>query len=197
MPTGLTNYELTISSSDQGEEPVVDSYNLEIAVNRIADATNVFGLFYDNLTSDGVDVVSLYYHPDQDGSESLTVDLYVDDLLGSERISLETNGETNLENGLNLLENEADVLSNNITLNVNSSSTTNLAARFTAREDVEGYGDVKTGFEESVDETAVRLLSTQMIHLLLIMLDLMVMIYLLPLLEIIILMAGKGRIRLI
>ena len=53
------------------------------------------------------------------------------------------------------MENEADVLSNNITLNVNSSSTTNLAARFTAREDVEGYGDVKTGFEESVDESAI------------------------------------------
>ncbi|MEK9696626.1 MAG: hypothetical protein VW270_12760 [Candidatus Poseidoniales archaeon] len=77
--SGSLNFTLNVASSDHGETPVESTYGVAIDVNRIADVTDVYGLFYENLSDRGVDVISLYHHPDQDGSESLTVDLYVDD----------------------------------------------------------------------------------------------------------------------
>ena len=126
---------MNVSSSDHGETPVESTYNVEIGVNRITDQTTVFGLFYENLTVDGVDVISLYHHPDQDGSESLTVDLFVDE------------AETPITS-------EADVLSNNFVNTLTPTASTTLAATLTAREDVEGFGDVKEGFEESIDDSS-------------------------------------------
>ena len=133
--SGALNFQLNVSSSDHGETPVESTYNIEIGVNRIADQTTVFGLFYENLTVDGLDVISLYHHPDQDGSESLTVDLFVDE------------AETPITN-------EADVTSNNFVNALTPTASTTLAATLTAREDVEGFGDVKEGFEESIDDSS-------------------------------------------
>ena len=76
--SGSINFQLNVSSSDHGATPVIETFDVSMNVLRIADQTNVTGIFYTNLTSTGVDVVTSYFHADQDGSESLTIDLFVD-----------------------------------------------------------------------------------------------------------------------
>ena len=104
-------------------------------MHRIADVTDVYGFFYENLSDAGVDVISLYHHPDQDGSESLTVDLYVDDAQSP-------------------ITQSADVTLNHLVNTLTPTATTTLAATLTAREDVSGYGSVNRGFESSIDDSS-------------------------------------------